>query len=298
MRIPFLGLMASSLLLTSLSLNAQENTNLFVQDSLKRVGSGFVFTEGCSPDRDGNVFFTDQPNDKVWKYSTDGKMTVFMEKSGRANGTYFDKKGNLILCADENGQLWSVTKSGKVTVILDNISGKQPNGPNDIWLDAKGGIYFTDPYYQRPYWTRTKPDIATQDTYYLPKGSKAAVLVADSLKQPNGIVGSADGRYLFISDIAAGKTYKYAIGKAGALTEKKLLIQRGSDGMTVDAAGNIYLTGNDGVHIYDPSGLLLGLIKVPRGASNVCFWGKNKNQLFITAKDAVYSIPMRVRGVE
>jgi len=298
MRIPLFGFMTSSLLFVGLSLSAQENANLFVQDSLKRVGAGFSFTEGCSPDRDGNVFFTDQPNDKVWKYSTDGKMTVFMEKTGRANGTYFDKKGNLILCADENGQIWSVNRSGKVNILLDNLNGKQFNGPNDLWIDAKGGIYLTDPYYQRPYWTRTKPDLTSQDTYYLPKGSKKAILVADSLKQPNGIVGSADGRHLFISDIAAGKTYKYTIGKGGTLKDKELLIKRGSDGMTIDASGNIYLTGNDGVHIYNPKGQLLGLIKVPKGASNVCFWGRDKGKLFITAKDAVYSIAMNVSGVE
>src|SRR5689334_771947 len=82
-------------------------TPIFVQDSLKCISSQFKFTEGASVDRAGNVFFTDQPNDKIWKYSTNGELTLYMDKSGRANGTYFDKKGNLIVCADENNQIWS-----------------------------------------------------------------------------------------------------------------------------------------------------------------------------------------------
>ena len=295
MRFPFFSFIVFALM-CRFTAHAQES--LFVQDSLKMVGSGFSFTEGCSPDQEGNVFFTDQPNDKVWKYSLKGEMSVFMEKSGRANGTYFDKKGNLIICADEKGQLWSVDKLGKITVLLDNWNGKQMNGPNDIWLDAKGGVYMTDPYYQRPYWTRRQPDIPTQDTYYLPKGSKKAIMVTNGLKQPNGIVGSADGKTLFISDIADGKTYKYAIGRGGMLGDKQLLISRGSDGMTIDIAGNLYLTANEGVYIYDKNGQFLALIKVPKGASNVCFWGKNRDSLFITAKDAVYSIAMTTTGVE
>jgi gluconolactonase len=287
----------SLLTLTSAALQAQE-VPLFVQEDLKLVGSDYKFTEGCSKDKAGNVFFTDQPNDKIWKYDVDGKLSVFLDKTGRSNGTYFDKKGNLITCADEKGEIWSVDKRGKVTVLLNNFGGKQLNGPNDIWLDGKGGMYFTDPYYQRPYWTRQSKDIPTEDVYYLAKDAKEAIKVADGLKQPNGIVGSGDGKFLFVSDIADGKTYKYPILKSGVLGEKQLLITRGSDGMTLDNKGNIYLTGNGGVHIFDASGKSLGTIKVPKGASNVCFYGKSNDILFITAHNSVYTIPVNAKGIE
>ena len=284
-------------LLVALGVQAQDKP-LFLQDQLELVASDYIFTEGCSKDIAGNVYFTDQPNDKIWKYDVAGKLSVFLDKTGRSNGTYFDKKGNLITCADEKGEIWSISKKGKVKVLLSDFEGKQMNGPNDLWIDAKGGLYFTDPYYQRPYWARKSKDIPTEDVYYLAKGAKEAVKIAEGLRQPNGIVGSPDGKFLFISDIADGKTYKYPILKAGVLGEKQLLITRGSDGMTLDNKGNVYLTGNGGVHIFDASGKSVGTIEVPRGASNVCFYGRNNDMLFITAHKSVYTIPVNAKGVE
>ena len=146
--------------------------NLFNQNDLKLISADFSFTEGCSPDKQGNVFFTDQPNDKIWKYSTDGKLSVFLEKSGRANGTYFDPEGNLVACADAKGELWSISPEGIVKVLLSDFQGKQFNGPNDLWINSRGDIYFTDPYYKRDYWTRTGRDLSSNDVYYLPKGAK------------------------------------------------------------------------------------------------------------------------------
>ncbi len=195
----------------SISSYAQSNYPIFVQDSLKLISAQFEFTEGASVDKDGNVFFTDQPNDKIWKYDINGKLSLFMDKSGRANGTYFDKQGNLIVCADENNQIWSIDKNKKVKVLFSDYEGKKVNGPNDIWLDAKGGIYFTDPYYQRDYWTRKTSEMDGEKVYYLPKGKKNAMLVADGLVRPNGIVGTPDGKFLYVADRIADVTYKYQI---------------------------------------------------------------------------------------
>ncbi|MEJ5962020.1 SMP-30/gluconolactonase/LRE family protein [Pedobacter immunditicola] len=272
--------------------------SLFVQEELTLISSDFSFTEGCSPDKDGNVYFTDQPNDKIWKYSTTGELSLFLDKSGRSNGTYFDKDGNLLTCADEKGEIWSITPSGKISVLLADLNGKQLNGPNDLWVDPKGGIYLTDPYYQRPYWTRTKPDLESQDVYYLPKGSHAVKKIAGNFDRPNGIVGTPDGKYLYIADIGAGKIFRYSIDKEGGLKDKYLLINRGADGMTLDNKGNIYLTGGNGVFIYDKDGKSIATITVPKSTSNVCFSGKEKNVLFITARESIYTIPMTVKGVE
>ena len=265
---------------------------------LKKVSDQFSFTEGASVDKQGDVFFTDQPNDKIWKYDTEGKLSVFLDKTGRSNGTYFDRKGNLLTCADEKDELWSIDSKGKVTILLKDFEGHRFNGPNDLWEDLKGGIYFTDPYYQRPYWDRIKPDIKGEKVYYVGKGKKQAVVVADDLEQPNGIVGTPDGKFLFVADIKAGKTYKYKVNADGNLSKKQLFCEQGSDGMTLDNEGNVYLTG-DGVTVYNKNGEKIDQIKVPsQWTANLCFCGKKRNILFITASESVYTIEMRVRGVE
>ncbi|WP_316761066.1 SMP-30/gluconolactonase/LRE family protein [Pedobacter aquatilis] len=282
----------------SISSYAQSNYPIFVQDSLKLISAQFEFTEGASIDKDGNVFFTDQPNDKIWKYDINGKLSLFMDKSGRANGTYFDKQGNLIVCADENNQIWSIDKNKKVKVLFSDYEGKKVNGPNDIWLDAKGGIYFTDPYYQRDYWTRKTSEMDGEKVYYLPKGKKNAMLVADGLVRPNGIVGTPDGKFLYVADRVADVTYKYQINSNGLLSNRQLVLKQGSDGMTLDSNGNIYITGK-GVDIYKPNGEKIGHINVPENwCGNICFGGKNKDVLFITASKSLYSIKTNAKGVE
>ena len=262
------------------------------------ISKQFAFTEGASVDKKGNVFFTDQPNNKIWEYSTNGKLSVFLDSAGRSNGMYFDKKGNLVTCADEHEQLWSISPQKKIKVLLTDYQGHLMNGPNDIWIDDKGGIYMTDPYYQRSWWTRTKSDLDGQKVYYLPKGEKQPFIVDADLKQPNGIVGTPDGKYLYVADIRANKTYKYIINADGTLSDRKLIINQGSDGMTLDEQGNIYLTGK-GVTIYNPQGVKIGHINIDEPwTANLCFGGKNKDVLFITASTAIYTVKMNVKGVE
>lgn len=286
------------LIAISISSFGQANKPIFVQDSLKLISAQFAFTEGASVDKEGNVFFTDQPNDKIWKYDINGKLSLYMDKSGRANGTYFDKKGNLIVCADENNEIWSIDKNKKVKVLFSDYEGKKVNGPNDIWLDAKGGIYFTDPYYQRDYWTRKGSEMDGEKVYYLPKGKRNALLVADGLTRPNGIVGTPDGKFLYVADRVADVTYRYEININGLLSNRQLILKQGSDGMTLDSNGNIYITGK-GVDIYRPNGEKIGHIDVPENwCGNICFGGKDKDVLFITASKSLYTIKTNAKGVE
>lgn len=266
--------------------------------TLRQVSNQFAFTEGPAVDKKGVIYFTDQPNDKIWKYDTDGTLSLYMDKTGRSNGLYFDKSGNLISCADAKDELWSISPSKKITVLLTDYKNQRLNGPNDLWIDPKGGIYFTDPYYQRDYWERKKPDIDGQKVYYLPKGGKEAVLVDGDLMQPNGIVGTADGKHLYVADIRANKTYKYQISANGSLANRQLYVAQGSDGMTLDNQGNLYITGK-GVTVYNTAGKKLGNIPVPsRWVGNVCFGGKDRTTLFITASEAIYTLQMNVKGVE
>jgi gluconolactonase len=262
------------------------------------VSHQWAFTEGASVDRAGNVFFTDQPNNKIWEYTLDGELVLFMDSAGRSNGMYFDPEGRLVTCADEQEQLWSIGQDKKVKILLRDIGGRRLNGPNDLWIDGKGGIFFTDPYYQRPYWSRTRSELDGAKVYYLPRGGKQPVVVAEDMKQPNGIVGTPDGKTLYVSDLGAGKTYVFAIGVGGQLSGRRLFYEQGSDGMTLDERGNVYLTG-DGVTVYDPAGKKIAHIPVPeKWTANLCFGGKDRKTLFITASEGLYMLRMRVKGVE
>ncbi len=280
------------------TLHTDGNDPLFAPGSEpKLISDQFAFTEGPAADKKGNVFFTDQPNDRIWKFDTDNKLSLFMEKTGRSNGMYFDNKGNLISCADENNELWCISPKKKVRVLVTGYNGERLNGPNDVWVHPNGDMYFTDPHYERPYWKKGLEFIKKQNVYFLPEGKKEPLIADDNLVQPNGIVGTPDGKTLYVADIADNKTYKYEIGADGKLQNRQLFCQKGSDGMTIDEKGNIYLTG-DGVTVFNPEGTQIAHIKLPaKWTANLCFSGKNNNVLFITASKGVYVMEMLVKGV-
>jgi gluconolactonase len=275
------------------------NQNKISADTLKLISDKFSFTEGPAVDKEGNVFFTDQPNNKIWEYDINGKLSLFMDSAGRSNGLYFDRKGNIISCADERNQLWLITPQKKVTVLVNNFSGQILNGPNDVWVNPiNDDIYFTDPYYKRNYWTEDHTHIAAQNVYYLAKNKARPVLAEGRLTQPNGIIGTADGKCLFVADIGANKTYKYQIDIDGSLSGRELFANQGSDGMTIDNEGNIYLTGKV-ITVYNKEGKMIQHIAVPEDwTANVCFGGKNRDELFITASKSVYILHTKVRGAQ
>lgn len=265
---------------------------------IEKLADGFSFTEGPAADKKGNVYFTDQPNDKILIWSTDGKLSTFLENTGRANGLYFDRNGGLLSCSDMDNELWSIDKEGNHTVLITDFNGKKLNGPNDLWIHPNSGIYFTDPLYKRDYWTRS-PEMQQegQYVYYLYPDRKTVIKVATDLVQPNGIIGTPDGKQLYIADIGANKTYVYDILSDGSLTNRKLFTSLGSDGMTIDNEGNIYLTGR-GVTVFNPEGEQIEHIPVEANwTSNVCFGGKDMKTLFITASQYLYSLRMNVKGV-
>ena len=203
--------------------------------------------------RQGNLFFTDQPNDRIMKWSVDGKLSTFLQPAGRANGMYFDPRGQLVAAADEKTALWSIAPDGKVTVILGAYGGKPLNGPNDVWVRPDGAIYFTDPFYKRPWWTHDTMPQDGQHVYFLSADRRQLVRVTADLEKPNGIIGTPDGKTLYVADIGAGKTFRFDIATDGRLTRKTLVAEQGSDGMTLDNEGNLYLTGK-GVLVFDKTG--------------------------------------------
>lgn len=261
------------------------------------LSSQFTFTEGPASDKFGNVYFTDQPNDKIyfWNWKTN-KIELFLDKTGRANGTYFDKNDNLVTCSDDNGEIWKINKNKEIEVLSKGFEGKRLNGPNDLWIDKSGGIYFTDPLYKRDYWKNFKEEIPQRNLYY--RNKNGTITKLETFVQPNGIIGSEKLKKLFVSDIDANKTYVYDILGEGKLSEKKLFCEMGSDGMTLDNQGNLYLTGK-GVTIFNNKGEKLTNIPIDENwTSNVTFGGKNNSTLFITASHSVYILQMNVSGVK
>jgi len=261
------------------------------------LAEGFSFTEGPTPDSEGNVYFTDQPNDRICKWSVDGVLTDFMKPCGRSNGLFMDPNGCLWACADMDNQLWKIDPNGRTTVVVKDFQGKLLNGPNDLWMAPDGGIYFTDPLYRRDYWTR---DPAMQQdgqcVYYLSPDRKSLTRVIEDMRQPNGIIGTPDGKRLYIADIGAQRTYRYMINDDHTLSDKTLFCSMGSDGVTIDAEGNLYLTGR-GVTVFNPAGEQIEQIPIDEAwTANVCFGGKDSHTLFITASDSLYAVQMRVKG--
>ncbi|WP_304232898.1 SMP-30/gluconolactonase/LRE family protein [Jiulongibacter sediminis] len=262
---------------------------------LTLISDQFAFTEGPAVDKKGNIYFTDQPNDRIWKYSEKGELSLYMEPSGRANGLFFDGDGNLIACADADNELWKISKKKKVEVLAKNWDNMRFNGPNDVWVHGTGGMYFTDPFYKRDYWKHTEMEQKEMRVYYRAPSGEIGI-AADGFVQPNGIVGKDNT--LFITDIRGQKTYKYEIQSDGSLTNKTLFCEQGSDGLTIDERGNLYLVGR-GVTIYNPAGEIIEKIDVPEGwTANITFGGEDRKTLFITASKSVYTLRMNVSGAK
>jgi gluconolactonase len=263
---------------------------------IEKLADGFLFTEGPSADKDGNVYFTDQPNNRIMVWSVSGELTTFMQPCGRSNGLAFDKEGYLWSCADEKNEIWRIGKDKKVNIIPSKYQDKLLNGPNDLWIAPSGGVYFTDPFYKRSWWDHSTKQQEIMGVYYLSPDLKTITRVVNDLDQPNGIIGTPDGKTLFVADIGGKKTWSYKIEKDGSLSNKKLFCEMGSDGMTMDVKGNLFLTGN-GVTIFDKTGKQIGNIAVPESwTANVCFGGKDMKSLYITASKSLYRIRMKIKG--
>ena len=264
---------------------------------LTLVSDQFAFTEGPASNKVGNVYFTDQPNDKIylWNWTTN-KISEFLNKTGRANGTYISKDGKLLTCSDEKGEIREISADGSSKIIQKNIGGQRMNGPNDLWQDNSGGIYFTDPLYVRDYWKNFKQELPNESLYY--RNPNGTITKIDDFQQPNGIIGSEKFKKIYVSDIDAGKTYVYDITSTGKLQNRKIFCDMGSDGMTLDEHGNLYLTG-DGVTVFNSKGEKIHHIEVPeKWTANLTFGGENHHTLFITASKSVYTLKMNVKGTK
>ena len=262
--------------------------------SVVKVADGFTFTEGVASDADGNVYFTDIPASRIHFYDLQDQGKVFLENSNRANGLHVDRAGNVIACEGaEGGRLVQISPEGSLSVLADGYDGKSFNSPNDLWEHPEEGFYMTDPRYGR---NRDNLPQGGEHVYYIIPEYDEVTRVIDDMVRPNGVTGTPDGSILYVADHGDSKIFRYSILDDGTLSDKQLFAEEGSDGMTLDTRGNVYLT-NSAVKVYNPAGRLIETIEVPERPTNVCFGGKEGKTLYITARTSVYKIEMNVGKV-
>jgi sugar lactone lactonase YvrE len=218
-----------------------------------------------------------------------GATTAYREPSGKANGLFFTPAGALIACEGGARRLTRTDFEGKITVLAETFEGKKFNSPNDVVPDGHGGFYFSDPRYGKG----DDREIDVEAVYYVDKGGKVTQVAADLVK-PNGVITSADGRILYIADPGAETIYAYDIEGPGKIANKREFAPVGSDGMTVDKLGNVYVTWKGDVIAFSPAGKEVLRLTPPEGPANCLLAGKT---LYVTARTGFYAIDLEVEGV-
>ena len=291
-----------------------------------KVSSAAViaFTEGPAADAEGSVYFSDIINNRIMKLSADGQVSVFRADSGRTNGNMFDHEGRLVSCeGSEMGPggrrriVRTDMKTGQVMVLTERFEGRRYNSPNDLAIDSRGRIYFTDPCYG----DRSIMEMDIEGVYRIEvNGSVSRVLEQPAIQRPNGIAITPDDKRLYLVDSNPNpgsnrKIWAFDIQPDGKLTNQKMIYDfapgRGGDGMRLDVQGNLWIaagismvrregetTANPpGVYVITPSGSLLGRIPVPEDLiTNLTFAGPDKKTLYITAGKSLYKIKVNVSG--
>jgi gluconolactonase len=263
------------------------------------VQEGFVFTEGPVGKPDGGLYFTDIRPNKVYELEPNGKITLIREQSTGANGLALTKDGDLLAAEGDGRRISKRSRDGTVITVTDGIEGKPFIWPNDLFPDAKGGIYITDP--------GPRPVVPgrTAYVYYLPPGAKQAVVIDDQIVRPNGLTLTRDGKTLIVDDTVGPVVFAYDVAPDGSVKNKRNFAQlrdipegkeSGADGLALDSEDRIYITTLTGVQVFDAKGQYLGTIKVPRQPANVAFGGPDKGVLYITAREGLYRLKMLSRG--
>ena len=277
--------------LSSLTIAAQDDGPIAPGAAVERIATGYTFLEGPSADTYGNIYFTDIPTERILRWTPDDGVTIYRENTNQANGLSFDLDGRLLICEMETRRITAIGLDGNGTTIADHFDGRRFNSPNDVWVDRNGGIYFTDPRYG----ATDDIELDGNHVFYITPGTNTILQVTSDLVRPNGLVGTLDGRRIYIADHGGGQTFVYDIEPDGRLNNQQVFVQQGADGITLDSKGNVYLTGDD-VTIYNPSGIPVGSIAVPEPPANLAFGGIDGTTLFITARSSLYSVKMMVTG--
>ena len=272
-------------------LNAQRPLLVVQGETVRRIADGFGLVEGPAADSDGNLYFSDIPRERIYRWNPRSGIDTFQEETGGANGLRFTQDGQLLVCEMSSRRVTAIDSSGRVSVVAATFEGRRFNSPNDLWIDPIGGIYFTDPRYG----SDENREIDGDHVYYISPDRTTIRRVVNDLVRPNGITGTLDGSRVYVADHGAGQTFSYRPSADGSLEDKRLFAMQGSDGMTVDELGNVYLTGQD-ITVYNPNGDQIGSIAVPETPANLTFGGEDGKTLFITARTSLYALAMNVTG--
>lgn len=283
--------MLMACVLASSPLFAEESGLIAAGAEVKLVNGDFEFIEGPVSDPEGTFFFTDIDADKIYKMSLDGEFSIFREKSNHSNGMSLDLNGNMLMCEHMGQRISRMNSDGTVTTVVDSYNGKRLNSPNDLWVHPNGSIYFTDPRYRLPKGPKPQP---SHFVFRLAPDEKTLKPVIHALPKPNGIIGTKDGKTLYISDTETEQVYAYDINADGTLSNARLFAKHFSDGMTLDEHENLYLSAKDGIAIFSPQGEKLDFIAIPEWPANSAFGGADGKTLYITARKGLYSIRMNV----
>ena len=265
------------------------------------VQEGFTFTEGPLGTADGGLYFTDIRANRIHHLDASGKITVHAEQTNGANGLAFTREGDLLAAEGAGKRISKRGRDGAVTTVTDGFDGKPFLAPNDLILDTKGGIYFTDP--------GPRPVVVGRPTFvfYLPAGAKQPILLDADVARPNGLTLTRDGKTLIVDDTIGNAVFAYDVQDDGTVKNKRLFAhlhnlpdgqESGADGLALDRDGRVYITTVTGVQVFDADGRFLGTISVPRRPANVAFSAPDRRTLYITAREGLYRLPTLVQGVD
>jgi sugar lactone lactonase YvrE/enterochelin esterase-like enzyme len=251
------------------------------------VSQGHKFTEGPAVDRQGNVFFSDIPNSRIHKISTDGKVSVFKEDTGGANGLMFGPDGRLYACQNGRKRIVAYAPDGTESVIAEGM------GSNDLAINSRGEIYFSDP--------------GAKKVWFIDRTGAKRVVVQEGITFPNGVRLSPDHALLDVADYASKWIWSFQVQPDGSLANGQAFHRLetedgapvGPDGMTLDSEGQLYVATRMGVQICDQAGRVVGIINKPQPGplANVVFGGADLQTLYVTAGDKVFKRRVRGKGV-
>lgn len=271
----------------------------------EQLGSGFLFTEGpLWHPRDRYLLFSDMPGDIIRRWSARDGIQTFRSPSNKSNGLTWDLQGRLLACEHATSQISRTEADGKLTVVASHYQGQELNSPNDIVVASDGAIYFSDPTYGRMDYYGLKRDVVLgfRGVYRVAPEGGATQLLADDFGQPNGLCFSLDERRLFVNDTERGHIRVFDRKADGALSggnvwaETKGEGNGAPDGMKIDSAGNLYSCGPGGLHVFDPSGVCLGVIRTPEVVANFTWGDDDLRSIFITASTSLYRIRVKTPG--
>ena len=267
-------------------------------------GMDFAFLEGPCWDGENTLYFSDIPNNRIYRYTLEGAFSVFRENSNGANGLMFDRAGRLVACEGKAGRVVALDEFGRVVEVLAaEYRGKPFNSPNDLVIDSRGGIYFTDPRFG----DESDMPQDKQAVYYRQPDGRIIRLIDDMIK-PNGIILSPDEKLLYVVDTYDKFIRAYRVLQDGFLVDQRIFAElklkegapdnrSGADGLAMDVNGDLFVTTSLGVQIYDANGNFVGIIRVPETPANCTFGGADMKTLFITARKNLYMIKLKVPGV-